>query len=245
VACRSGRASANQVRAGPSTVGARHSPQWRSPPRQARACSPSVSLPSSTGSPARGGRSAWSWSRRPCCSSALGSPDPRWSWRRSPEQRFWSWPARPARRSPAPPRPRDRLGSATTRTRTQRWRRPGWAVAKSRPADGDDHPMTLLILAAVALAAGLALATRDPASSMAALAAGGVAGVVVPGLAGWLDGPDLPSRLPTTHRGALAILGSGLLGLAVIAWGASAAGPLGGGTFNVEPAGEIGLGLSL
>ena len=93
--------------------------------------------------------------------------------------------------------------------------------------------------------AGLALATRDPASSMAALAAGGVAGVVVPGLAGWLDGPDMPSRLPTTHRGTLAILGSGLLGLAVIAWGASAAGPLGGGTFNVEPAGEIGLGLSL
>ena len=45
--------------------------------------------------------------------------------------------------------------------------------------------------------------------------AGGVAGVVVPGLAGWLDGPDRPSRLPTTHRGTLAILGSGLLGLAV------------------------------
>jgi hypothetical protein len=93
--------------------------------------------------------------------------------------------------------------------------------------------------------AGLALATRDPASSMAALAAGGVAGVVVPGLAGWLDGPDRPSRLPTTHRGTLAILGSGLLGLAVIAWGASAAGRLGGGTFTVEPPGEIGLGLAL
>jgi hypothetical protein len=92
--------------------------------------------------------------------------------------------------------------------------------------------------------AGIALATRDPASSMAALAAGGVAGVVVPGLAGWLDGPDMPSRLPTTHRGTLAILGSGLLGLAVIAWGASAAGPL-GGAIAVEPSGGLGLGLAL
>jgi len=94
--------------------------------------------------------------------------------------------------------------------------------------------------------AGLALATRDPASSMAALAAGGVAGVVVPGLAGWLDGPDMPSRLPTTSRGTLAILGSGLLGLAVIAWGASAAGPLGGGgLLPVDPAAQLSLGLAL
>jgi formate hydrogenlyase subunit 3/multisubunit Na+/H+ antiporter MnhD subunit len=94
--------------------------------------------------------------------------------------------------------------------------------------------------------AGLALATRDPASSMAALAAGGVAGVVVPGLAGWLDGPDMPSRLPTTSRGMLAILGSGLLGLAVIAWGASAAGPLGGGgPTSVDPGAQLSLGLAL
>jgi hypothetical protein len=94
--------------------------------------------------------------------------------------------------------------------------------------------------------AGLALATRDPASSMAALAAGGVAGVVVPGLAGWLDGPDMPSRLPTTSRGTLAILGSGLLGLAVIAWGASAAGPLGsGGLIPLDPAAQLSLGLAL
>ncbi len=94
--------------------------------------------------------------------------------------------------------------------------------------------------------AGVALATRDPASSMAALAAGGVAGVVVPGLAGWLDGPDVPSRLPTTSRGTLAILGSGLLGLAVIAWGASAAGPLGGGGIvAVDPAARLSLGLAL
>jgi len=93
----------------------------------------------------------------------------------------------------------------------------------------------------------LALATRDPASSMAALAAGGVAGVVVPGIAGWLDGPDMPSRLPTTSRGTLAILGSGLLGLGVIAWGASAAGPLGGagGPVSIDPGAQLSLGLAL
>jgi len=95
--------------------------------------------------------------------------------------------------------------------------------------------------------AGLALSTRDPASSMAALAAGGVAGVVVPGLAGWLDAPNMPSRLPTTSRGTLAILGSGLLGLSVIAWGASAAGPLGGGggPISTDPGAQLSLGLAL
>src|SRR6185436_13447144 len=55
----------------------------------------------------------------------------------------------------------------------------------------------------------------------------------------------MPSRLPTTNRGTLAILGSGLLGLAVIAWGASAAGPLGGagGPVSVDPAGQLSLAL--
>ncbi len=94
--------------------------------------------------------------------------------------------------------------------------------------------------------AAVALATRDPASSMAALAAGGVAGVVVPGLSGWLDRADSPSRLSTTSQGALAILGSGLLGMVVIAWGASASGPLGGGApFTFDPDGRVGLGLAL
>lgn len=94
--------------------------------------------------------------------------------------------------------------------------------------------------------AAIALATRDPATSMAALAAGGVAGVVVPGIGGWLDGPSSSGRLVTTGRGSLAILGSGLAGLAVIAWGASAAGPLGGGApLTLEPAGRFGLGLAL
>ena len=94
--------------------------------------------------------------------------------------------------------------------------------------------------------AAVALATQDPASSMAALAAGGVAGVVVPGLSGWLDRADSPSRLPTTSQGSLAIIGSGLLGMMVIAWGASAAGPFGAGALaGVDPGGRVGLGLGL
>jgi hypothetical protein len=95
-------------------------------------------------------------------------------------------------------------------------------------------------------AASIALATSDPASSMAFLAAGGVAGVVIPGLSGWIDGPSSASRLPTTGRGALAILGSGLLALAVIAWSASAAGPLGsGGIFGQDEGSLLGTGLAL
>lgn len=94
--------------------------------------------------------------------------------------------------------------------------------------------------------AALALATGDPASSVTALAAGGVAGVVVPGLNGWLEASDSPSRLPTTSRGALAILGSGLLALGAIAWGASALGPLGGGAFpGTGPGATLGLELAL
>jgi hypothetical protein len=92
----------------------------------------------------------------------------------------------------------------------------------------------------------VALATRDAASSVAALAAGGVAGVLVPGLAGWLDGPESPSRLPTVSRGSLAVLGSGLLGLAVIAFGSSPAGPLGaGGVIPNDPAVRLASGLAL
>ena len=92
----------------------------------------------------------------------------------------------------------------------------------------------------------IALATRDPASSVAALAAGGVAGILVPGLAGWLDGPDVPSRLPTTSRGSLAFLVSGLLALAVIAFGSSAAGPLAAGGANPnDPGVRLAAGLAL
>jgi NADH:ubiquinone oxidoreductase subunit 5 (subunit L)/multisubunit Na+/H+ antiporter MnhA subunit len=94
--------------------------------------------------------------------------------------------------------------------------------------------------------AAVALASDDPAMSVAALAAGGVVGILVPGLEGWLDAPSAASRLPTTARGALAILGSGLLAIAVIAWGASAAGPLGGaGIVGDDNTVRLALGLAL
>jgi formate hydrogenlyase subunit 3/multisubunit Na+/H+ antiporter MnhD subunit len=94
-------------------------------------------------------------------------------------------------------------------------------------------------------AAGLALATRDAASSVAALAAGSVAGVVIPGLHGWLEGPT-PARLATTHRGTLAVLGSCLIATVAIAWGASPAGPLGGGAgLEPDPTSQVAIGLAL
>lgn len=94
--------------------------------------------------------------------------------------------------------------------------------------------------------AGMALATADPASSVAALAAGGVAAMIVPGLHGWLDGPSSPSRLATTSRVTLAVIASALLGLAVIAWGASPAGPLGGvAIVGLDPDSRLALGIAL
>jgi formate hydrogenlyase subunit 3/multisubunit Na+/H+ antiporter MnhD subunit len=93
--------------------------------------------------------------------------------------------------------------------------------------------------------AAMALATRDAASSVAALAAGSVAGVVIPGLHGWLEGPT-PSRLATTQRGALAVLGSALIALVAIAWAASPAGPLGVETgFDPTPPSQVATGFAL
>jgi formate hydrogenlyase subunit 3/multisubunit Na+/H+ antiporter MnhD subunit len=93
--------------------------------------------------------------------------------------------------------------------------------------------------------AGTALATRDAASSVAALAAGSVAGVVIPGLHGWLEGPT-PGRLATTQRGALAVMGSAFIALIAIAWGASPLGPLGGGTgLDPTPESRLAIGLAL
>jgi formate hydrogenlyase subunit 3/multisubunit Na+/H+ antiporter MnhD subunit len=93
--------------------------------------------------------------------------------------------------------------------------------------------------------AAMALATRDAASSVAALAAGSVAGVVIPGLHGWLEG-STPARLATTQRGVLAVLGSAFIALIAIAWGASPAGPLGGGAGLDPTAGnKLALGLAL
>lgn len=93
--------------------------------------------------------------------------------------------------------------------------------------------------------AAMALATRDAASSVAALAAGSVAGVVIPGLHGWLEGPT-PSRLATTQRGTLAVLGSAFIALLAIGWGASPSGPL-GGAIGIEPdqGSRVAIGLAL
>jgi NADH:ubiquinone oxidoreductase subunit 2 (subunit N) len=94
--------------------------------------------------------------------------------------------------------------------------------------------------------AAVALASVDPAMAVAALAAGGAAGVLVPGLEGWLDGASAASRLPTTARGTFAILGSGLLAIGVIAWAASAAGPLGSaGIIGKDTTQRLALGLAL
>lgn len=94
--------------------------------------------------------------------------------------------------------------------------------------------------------AAVALASAEPAMSVAALAAGGVAGVLVPGLEGWLDGASSPARLPTTTRGVTAILASGLLAMVVIAWAASSAGPLdGAGIIRDDPSMRLAVGLAL
>jgi NADH:ubiquinone oxidoreductase subunit 2 (subunit N) len=94
--------------------------------------------------------------------------------------------------------------------------------------------------------AGLALATRDPVTSVAAIGAGGLAAIVVPGLFGWLEGQSSPSRLPTASRGLSAVLGSVLLAIGAIAWGASGAGPLGGEPFTGNEAdARLALGLAL
>lgn len=93
--------------------------------------------------------------------------------------------------------------------------------------------------------AAMALATRDAASSVAALAAGSVAGVVIPGLHGWLEGPTR-GRLATTQRGTLAVLGSAFIALIAIAWGASPMGPLGGGIgLDPTPGSQVAIGLAL
>jgi formate hydrogenlyase subunit 3/multisubunit Na+/H+ antiporter MnhD subunit len=92
----------------------------------------------------------------------------------------------------------------------------------------------------------LALASKDPGTSFAALSAGGVAGIASPSLRGWLSGTSSPTRLVTATRGSLAVLGAGLLAIAVVAWGASPIGPLGGGGFGVTPGPDrLALGVGL
>jgi len=85
--------------------------------------------------------------------------------------------------------------------------------------------------ALLGLAVGaFALSIDDPATAFAALGGGGVAAILVPTLTGWAHGREDPWRIRTALRGMWAIVGSGLLGIAVVAWAASPVGPLGNGS---------------
>jgi hypothetical protein len=84
--------------------------------------------------------------------------------------------------------------------------------------------------ALVGLAAAIvAVSVHDPATGFAALGGGGLTAILVPGLAGWRGTGGDPAHLPTVARGTWAVLGSALLGIAVIAWAASPVGPLANG----------------
>jgi hypothetical protein len=93
----------------------------------------------------------------------------------------------------------------------------------------------------------LALALPDPATAYAALGGGGVAAVLVPTLQGWEMGRRDPRRLAIAIRAAWAVIGASIVGIGVVAWGASPAGPLGaftaGDTTTPEVRLAFGLGL--
>jgi formate hydrogenlyase subunit 3/multisubunit Na+/H+ antiporter MnhD subunit len=91
----------------------------------------------------------------------------------------------------------------------------------------------------------LALASHDPATGFAALGGGGIAAILLPGLAGWRGSGGDPVHLPTVVRGTWATLGSALLGIAVIAWAASPVGPLQNGPPVGDPELEATAGLAL
>jgi NADH:ubiquinone oxidoreductase subunit 2 (subunit N) len=82
--------------------------------------------------------------------------------------------------------------------------------------------------ALLALGSGvLALASSDPGVGFAALGAGAVAAVLLPGLARWLADHDDVTLLPIATRAVIATTGAAIAGLALVAWGASQVGPLG------------------
>jgi len=90
--------------------------------------------------------------------------------------------------------------------------------------------------ALVGLAAAIvAVAVHDPATGFAALGGGGLAAILMPGLAGWRGRGGDPGHLPTVARGTWAVIGSALLGIAVIAWAASPVGPLANGPPSNNP----------
>ena len=94
-------------------------------------------------------------------------------------------------------------------------------------------------------AAVLALAVHDPATGFAALGGGGLAAILLPGLAGWRGSGGDPAHLPTLVRGTWATIGSALLGIAVIAWAASPVGPLANGPPVGDPELQAAASLAL
>lgn len=92
----------------------------------------------------------------------------------------------------------------------------------------------------------VALAATDPFTSFAALGAGSMAAIVVPGAGTGLTGSTPSVRLPTLARGSFAVLGATILALVVVAWGASAIGPIGADPFTLGSEGmRLALGLGL
>ena len=87
----------------------------------------------------------------------------------------------------------------------------------------------------------LALGATDGEASFAFLAAGGVATVVVPAAAAGR------TRAAVAWRALRTVVIAGFLGLGVIAWESSPAGPLGAGAVGagVDPAGRAAIGLGL
>lgn len=85
-----------------------------------------------------------------------------------------------------------------------------------------------LLALAVAVAA---LAATDPFTSFAALGAGSLAGIIVPGAGAGPSGGAPSVRLATLARGSFAILGASVLAIGVVAWGASPIGPIGASPF--------------
>ena len=84
-------------------------------------------------------------------------------------------------------------------------------------------------------AAIVAVSVHDPATGFAALGGGGLAAILLPGLAGWRGRGGDPAHLPTVSRGVWVVVGSALLGIAVIAWAASPVGPLANGPPTSDP----------
>ena len=94
----------------------------------------------------------------------------------------------------------------------------------------------------------LALSLTDPTTAFAALGGGGVAAVLVPTLQGWEAGRHDPLRLLIATRAAWAVIGASIIGIGIVAWGASPAGPLGGlggGAESLTPEARLALGLAL